>query len=161
MKTSTRIISTVSILILGISLVIGGCQTSKKPMNPTTPAKRPQVTSPATPSYQTQTAKRVSAEATKVAGVTAAYTVVSSKNIYIGLGLSGMGTGTNSAQVEKMVVDRVKKMEFGYSVYATSDKNTVASIKNIADDIAGGKPLSSFKTQLNNIDQRIKSSTLK
>lgn len=156
MKKSSRIISIVSVLLVGISLVIGGCQTSQKPVSPT-PAKK-QTATPAVPSYPQQTANRATAEAAKVSGVKSAYSVVSNRNIYIGLELTG--TGTNSAQIEKMVVDRVKKMESGYSVSATSDKNTVASIKNIARGVAGGKPLTSFKTELNKLDQRFKS-TLK
>ncbi|HCF70313.1 MAG TPA: sporulation protein, partial [Syntrophomonas sp.] len=82
----------------------------------------------------------------------------SNRNIYIGLELNS--ATTSAAQTEKMVVDRVKQMEPGYSVSATSDKNTVASIKSIARGVAGGKPLSNFKNDLDKIDQRLKS-TLK
>lgn len=164
MKRSTRIISIISILLLGICLVIGGCQTSKKPTTPskkplvTTPAQKTRTTTPSTTAYPKTTAKRVTAEAMKVAGVRSAYTVISNRNIYIGLEMKG--TGTSSAQVEKMVVSKVKKMEPGYSVSATSDKKTVASIKRIALGTAAGKPLTTFKTDLTGIEKRLKS-TLK
>jgi len=157
LKKSTRIIATCFILILGVSLVIGGCQTSKKPVSPT-PSEKPQVTNPTTSKYPQQTANRVTTEAAKVSGVKSAYTVISNRNIYIGLELNS--ATTSAAQTEKMVVDRVKQMEPGYSVSATSDKNTVASIKSIARGVAGGKPLSNFKNDLDKIDQRLKS-TLK
>jgi YhcN/YlaJ family sporulation lipoprotein len=154
LKISTRIISMVSILLLGICLAVSGCQTAQKPVSPT-PNKNPHAITPQTQSYPQRIANDATSEAVKVSGVRTAYAVVSGRNIYVGLELSG--NGMNSAQIEKNVADRVKQARGGFSVSVTSDKNTVALIKKTARGIAAGTPLSSFKGELNTLDQRLKS----
>jgi YhcN/YlaJ family sporulation lipoprotein len=146
-------------VLLGASLVFGGCSAAKKPLTPTpgTPTT-PRATTPA-PNTAKQVADRVTAEAKKVKDVQSATAVVSGKNIYLGLGLNPNIEKGKRAEVEKTVLDRVKKIEPNYTVSITSDVDTVARIKKVAQGIAQGKPISSFDREIREIGNRIKPKT--
>jgi YhcN/YlaJ family sporulation lipoprotein len=98
-----------------------------------------------------EVANKASMEAGKVMGVNMATAIVSDKTIYIGLTMNANGDKTKSAAVEKNVMDKVKSMEPGYTVMVTSDMNTVASIKTVAEGVAQGKPMSSFTKEMDMI----------
>ncbi len=156
MKRFKLILSVCVILLLGLSLLTSGCgTTAKKPVQPTTP----KVTTPATPAYPTATAKKAASEASNISGVNKATAVVASKRIYIGLDLKADLGSQTSADVEKKVADQVKKMNPGYTVVVTSDIDTVTRLKNVANGIAQGKPLTSFKNELQQIDTRLTPNT--
>lgn len=141
-------------MLLGVFLVVGGCTTSKKPMpTPGTPST-PRVTTPS-PTYPTQIANRVATEAKNVKGVRQATALISGKIIYVGLDLESNLNKKGSIEVEKMVLERVKKLEPSYTVSVSSDIDTVTRIKKVAQGIAQGKPISSFKNEIENIGKRI------
>ena len=142
-------------VLLGASLIFGGCA-AKKPLTPTpgTPTT-PRATTPA-PSAARQVADRVAAEAEKVKDVRAASAVASGKNIYLGLDLESNIERGKRADVEKTVLDRVKKIEPNYTVSITSDADTVARIKKVAKGIAQEVPISSFDREIREIGNRIK-----
>jgi YhcN/YlaJ family sporulation lipoprotein len=171
LKISKQILLMFIILLIGGCLVAGGCaKTSNKPMpaptapapstptpapTPTpTPTPTPNVTTP-TPTYPTDVSNRVAMEAGKVAGVDKATAIVSGKMIYIGLDLKANLDKTKSAAAEKNVMDQVKNIEPGYTVIVTSDVDTVTRIKNVAQGIAQGQPLSSFTNEIANIGTRL------
>lgn len=155
MKTSKRIVFIPIIMLFTIMLALGGCTTSKKPMTPSPPAQKPKVTTPA-PSYPKATADRVVIEAKKVQGVRGATAVISGRNIYVGLDLNANLSKNKSAEVERTVLDRVKKLEPSYTVSVSADVDTVTRIKNISKGIAQGKPISSFSKEIQNIGTRMK-----
>lgn len=148
-------------LFLALFLSTGlftGCTAARKPVpEPTkttpstpTPARKVVRTTP-----EQQMANRVTQEAMKVSGVRKALAVVSGKTAYIGLDLSV--TGTQDKEVKKEVVRRVKTAEPGLAtVYVTSDPNLVTRLRKVADGIKGGKPVSSFSSELAEIARRIK-----
>ncbi|PKM77131.1 MAG: sporulation protein [Firmicutes bacterium HGW-Firmicutes-15] len=154
-------------LLIGSSMMIGGCSSAaKKPAQPlpstpvptdpmpavpapTTPIT-PNATTPAQPSAM-QVANQAAMEASKVMEVNKAVAVVADNVIYIGLDLNANMDKAKSTAIEKNVMDRVMKMESGYTVKVTSDMKTVASIKTVAQGLAQGKPITSFKTEMNMI----------
>ncbi|MEN6460515.1 MAG: YhcN/YlaJ family sporulation lipoprotein [Syntrophomonas sp.] len=166
MKPARKLLLILITVLLGASLVLGGCTTSKKPyQSPGNNTTNPKVTTPAptTPKATTPTTNnskqlvnRVNAAAEKVSGVRKATTVVSGKMIYIGLDLNANLEKNKSAQVERNVADKIKKMEPTYTVGVASDVDTVTRIKKVSQGIAQGKPLTSFKNELENIGTRVK-----
>lgn len=156
MKPSKKLSFLIGTLLIGLLLVMGGCTSAaKKPISPTpnTPTT-PKTTTPA-PKYQNEVAKRSVVEANKVAGVNKATAVVSGKTIYLGLDLKANLNKNQSKSTEKDVESRVKRMERGYTVMVTSDIDTVTRIKKVANGLAQGKPLSSFKNELETIGTRL------
>jgi YhcN/YlaJ family sporulation lipoprotein len=151
-----RILVLVITLIMGFSLLIGGCATSQKPAEKPAPGPtNPKVTTPAPDSSQ-QVARRVVTAAEAEKGVRDATAVVAGKTIYIGLDLNANLDKSTSAQVERNVLNRIKKMQPNYAISIASDIDTVTRLKNISDGIAQGKPLSSFKNELEDIGTRMR-----
>lgn len=158
MKNLRKLILTFLTVILGASLLFSGCTTSKKPYQSTTPTPMNKTTTQS-PTYSKSMNNRVMAEAQKETGVRKATVVTSGKHIYVALDLnSNLGTKT-AASVETAVLNRIKKMKPGYTVSVTSDADTVTRIKKVSQGIAQGKPLTSFKTELDNIGSRLKPRT--
>ncbi len=156
MLLSKRISALMLGLLLGVCLVAGGCTAAKKPM--TTPApqpdKQPRITTSARTSSQIL-AEKSAAEASKVSGVNKATAFVSVKTIYIGLDVNSNLGKQQVADLEKMVLDRVKKMESSYTVVVTSDVDTVTRIKKVSQGLAQGKPISSFTAEMKDINSRM------
>ncbi len=152
----SKTIGLLMVLLLGLFLLAGGCTAAKKPLTTPTPQSdnTTQVKVPATTDSQ-QLAKKVAAEASKVEGVTSATAIVSVKRIYIGLDVKADLEKSRVAAVEKMVLDRIKKMEPGYTVVVSSDVDTVTRIKKVAQGLAQGKPLASFSQEIQTIDSRL------
>jgi YhcN/YlaJ family sporulation lipoprotein len=168
LKTSKYIPLLFITLLIGLSLITAGCSSyTKKPTLPTSNTQEPSTTvtpdnstaapnatSPA-PTYPTEVANRAATEANKVTGVNKATAIVSGKTIFVGLDLKANIDKQKSAAIEKAVLDQVKKVESGYTVMVTSDIDTVTRIKNVAQGVAQGKPLSSFTNEITNITTRL------
>lgn len=154
-------------LLIGSTIMLAGCaNAAKKPAQPVPSAPVPTNPMPATPAPATptipnsttpaqpstmQVANQAALEASKVMEVNKAVAVVADNVIYVGLDLNANMDKTKSAAIEKNVMDRVTKTESGYTVKVTSDLKTVASIKTVAQGLAQGKPITSFKTEINMI----------
>ncbi|MDD3365452.1 MAG: YhcN/YlaJ family sporulation lipoprotein [Syntrophomonas sp.] len=162
MKTLRSTLIMFMTLLIGICLVVGGCNSAaKKPIQPIPSAPMPASPEPNNPvnpntpsSAQPSTmevANRAVIEADKVMQVNKAAAIVQDNIIYIGLDLKANLGKQKIAATEKNVVDRVKKIETGYTVRVTSDMATVAAIKTIAEGIAEGKPMTSFKKEMDMI----------
>jgi len=138
-------------------LVLAGCSSAKKPVTPTPQTtKKTENTTPApTTTNAQQVAKRCAAEANKVSGVNEATAVITGKTMYIGLDLNNNLSKSKVEEVEKTVLNRVKEMEPSYKIMVSSDADTVTRIKNVAQGVVQGKPISSFSKELQEIDSRI------
>lgn len=165
MKHSKKILLIMMVCTIAFSLLLGGCQTSKKPMTPTPTTKKPYVTTP-TPNTTNRTnttnmtankqaTMQAAAEAKKVSGVRSATAVISGKMLYVGLDLNANLEKTKSAMVEKEVLTKVKKLYPNYTVMVSSDIDTVTRIKKVSQGIAAGKPLSSFSKEIQDIGTRM------
>lgn len=152
-------------ILLGSSLVFGGCTAAKKPMPPAqqAPAGQNNITAPKNTAqnqnYPRDVVDRVVKEANKVEGVRGSSAVVSGRNIYLGLDLNANLEKNRSAQVERNVLAQVKKVEPNYTVMVSSDVDIVTRIKRVGQGISQGKPISSFTKELEDIGTRIKPRT--
>ena len=162
MKHLKKLLLIMMVCTIAFSLLLGGCQTSKKPMTPTPTTKKPYVTTPTPNTTNTtntstnkQATMQAAAEAKKVNGVRSATAVISGKMLYVGLDLNANLEKTKSAMVEKEVLNKVKKLYPNYTVMVSSDIDTVTRIKKVAQGIAAGKPLSSFSKEMQDIGTRM------
>lgn len=152
MKSSRKLMIVIMVFLFSATMLLAGCNTAKKPVTPT-----PQTTKDTniTTSNAKQVANQCAAEANKVSGVNKATAVVSGKTIYIGLDMNANLEKSKSAEIERTVLNRIKELHPGYTVMVTSDADTVTRIKNVAEGVAQGKPISSFSKELQDIDTRI------
>lgn len=149
-------------IILTSTLIINGCTAAKKPMRQEQPAEKPphSITAPnyspttRNQSYPYDVAERAVKQANQVAGVQTSAAVISGNNIYLGLTLKPDIDKNKSSQVEKEVMAQVTEPH--YTVMITSDTTTVTLIQRVASDIAQGKPLASFKSEIEYIGTRIR-----
>ncbi len=151
--------------ILGLSMLVAGCQTSKKPMTPQPNSPSTQKPYTNTPNNNTNTnmtttsnnqqVTRAQNEAQRVSGVRSASAIISGRTMYIGLDLDANLGANKSAMVEKEVLNKEKKMFPAYTVMVSSDIDTVTRIKKVARGIASGTPLTSFSNEIKDIGTRM------
>lgn len=159
MNKHNRIILIFTTVILGACLLLGGCASAKKPVNPP-PVNPPDtgIDTPA-PGKTQQIANRIADEANNVKGVNEASAVVSANTIYLGLDVDSSLDRSQAKSVEMAVLDRIKRMEPSYTITVTSDADTVNRIKGVSQGIDRGESLSSFTKEIEDIGSRMKPSS--
>jgi len=172
LKASTKILLMLASLLIGFSLIVGGCTgAANKPAQPLPSTPSPTVPVPGagdpTPdnmslpngtvsTYPKEVADRVELEAGKISGVESVTALVSDKVIYIGLDLKSNVDKNMAATIEENVTNKIKTMESGYTIMVSSDVETVTKIKQVAQGVEQGQPLSSFLTEIQSIATAIK-----
>ncbi len=142
------------LMLFCLILFAGGCGTAKKPAPPNMQNTNNNQVNIGTASSKA-VADRAIKEANSVVGVRGASAVVSGKEVYIGLDLNADVKNDKVSAIERSVLNRVKNALPDYTIYVTSDIDTVTGLKNIASGIARGTPLSSFKNELDTLNSRI------
>lgn len=146
------------IVVFGLSGCTAARKPERKPASPRTvqtPSTSPKTTAPSATSERTM-CERIAREAVKVNGVREATVVVSGRTAYIGLNLEPNVKKERTVAIKRVVADRAKAAEPSLlKVNVTSDPDLVARLKRIADGIKKGRPVSSFASELAEIDRRI------
>lgn len=145
------------IMVLMICL-LSACATNQRP-GPTTP-NTPDNQAPQTqPNQQTnndmgrsqEIARKVEQE---VKEINSATVVISGNQAWIGVDAKANAEITD--QVKERISNLVKEEGQGIqTVYVTADADSVTRLRNIANDIAAGKPISGFLNELAEIASRI------
>lgn len=174
-----RSLAVLMAVMLSATLAAGCKQPAKKPVPPpkpapktapsprTTrvtpaPAKKPVAGMPTSSAELHKLATKLAREASKVDGVKKATVVLSNTTAYVGLDLKANVEGSKTNTIKKQVADRIKKAEPRLTkVYVSTDVDTVARIKRVADGISKGKPISSFSREISEIGRRIVPKTTK
>jgi len=157
-------------IVILVSVVLGGCQPAARKLLPSQSRPSPPASSarPQPPTTARQPASptgspgpKTSADdavraAVQVAGVQNATAIVSGSTAYLGLQLQP-GMEKKAGLIAREVAKRVKSATTGLKlVYVASDPDLVAQVKQVADGIKKGKPVSSFSGELREIARRIK-----
>jgi Sporulation lipoprotein YhcN/YlaJ (Spore_YhcN_YlaJ). len=108
------------------------------------------------PGTPNQVAGLVESEAVKVDGVSQVKALAADKTIYIGLELKENQGEQQTRAIEQSVLDRMAYLEPGYNIAVTSDMTLVGKIKEIAEGFAQGNRLSTYSSQIMQLDQGIK-----
>lgn len=142
------------VAVMMFSTLTVGCQPAKKPDR--TPDRKPNAVEPKANTKADKRAEQLAKEATKVKGVRKAVIVISENTAYVGIDLKPKITGKETEAVKEAVADRVENADKRITrTYVTSDVGLVTRIRRIADDIAEGKPVTGFASELTEIGQRI------
>ena len=142
--------------ILGVLLIFGGCSAAKKPGAPTPQAPPTPRANAVDQANSVKVAEKVAAEARRVEGVRTATAAALNQNIYLGLELNPTTAKEKTAEIENTVLQRVKKIEPNFDIKVTSNADIVARIKKVAKSIRNGEPLGSYRSELKDIDERMK-----
>jgi YhcN/YlaJ family sporulation lipoprotein len=167
LKASKKVLLMLTTVLIGLSLISGGCAgTANKPAQPLPGAPSSNIPVPGagdpTPdnmsipnspesTYPKEIADRAATEAGKVSGVENATAIVSGQVIYIGLDLKSNPDKNMSAKIEEDVMNKTKNLQPNYTITVSSDADAVNRIKQVAQGVEQGQPLSNFITEMENI----------
>lgn len=154
-----------SLAILSVITSFGCALPFRRPAPATPPA--PERTVPTPPARPTEprpgaqaAADRLKAEAEKVPGVRAAVVVIAGKTAMVGIDLEPGVDKARAEEIKKQVADRLRTTIRTTSprlttVSVTEDPDLVTRLRRIADGLATGQPISTFRRELDEITRRI------
>ncbi|MDI6601824.1 MAG: YhcN/YlaJ family sporulation lipoprotein [Thermoanaerobacteraceae bacterium] len=167
----------IMVFLLICSLIVVGCQATRRPTPPrTTPrttrytppgtppaTPTPTVPSPgapnnipATPSSLSVRASNIANAVSRINGVDRTTVVISGNNALVGIRLSPNYPTKNIDDLKKNVTSTVKATDKGIkNVYVTTDAGLYNRIDRTARDITGGKTLSNYSNEISDIIKRI------
>ena len=160
MHNKRKVVFMVLSAILLLSVIMGavGCAPVRRP-GPVQPSPTPQPT-PAVPVRESAKAEELAKKISDLKNVNSATVVLSGKSAWVGVDLAAKLENKMTNQMKNEITSLVKKEEKNINkVYVTADADTVSRLRNIARDIADGKPVSGFINELNEIGRRITPST--
>lgn len=153
----TRLIAvlTVSLLVAAAAL---GCSALRKPQAgqgkppaPTAPA--PGTPLPTNPTESSRLAQMLSAEAQKVKGVDKATVVLTGSTAMVGASIK---PGSDASTVKTQVGDAIKKADGRVkNVLVSTDPELNQRLIRISQGLAGGRPISAFSTEIQEILKRL------
>jgi YhcN/YlaJ family sporulation lipoprotein len=166
MKKYLPILS-VMILAFGIIFSAVSCSPAKRPGPvqpsptptpvPSQPAPTPgPQTTPTDFNSQSQRAQALAQQISKLQAVDAATVVLADDNAWVGINLAANGENQMTNRLQEDITAIVKRFDDDIDrVYVTSDVKLVSRLKSIARDIAGGKPVTDFTQDLNELTDTI------
>lgn len=149
------------LIIMAVLMVclLGACTMNQRP-GPTTP-NTPEMQDPRSqpqPSTQSSDDQRVQPVVQKVEQevkeINSATVIIAGNQAWIGI--DAKANAEISDQTKEKIANVAKEADKGIqTVYVTADIDTVTRLRNIANDIATGKPISGFLNELAEIGNRI------
>lgn len=103
-----------------------------------------------------RTADDIARQVAKIPGVENAYVVITGKTALIGLDLDNNITGKTTTNIKKQAAKKATDNKGITDAQVTSNPDLVGRVKDIADGIRTGRPLSEFGDQIMEIINRIK-----
>lgn len=154
MNNKRKILLTLFTVIFILSLAVAtACNPVRRP-GPVQPAPTPPA--PVAPTQDTARAQALAKKISEMKDINAATVVLSGNKAWVGIDLVAKAEKKMTNAMKNEVTTLVKKEDKKIAtVYVTADADTVTRLRNIARDIADGKPLSGFAKELNEIGRRI------
>ncbi len=151
----TKQIRIIFVILICLSLNAGCGNSAQKPLSvdpsPHTHKAPQKIYQTPVPTPPVLTTNDIESEAVSIEGVSKATAIVSEQEIYVGIELKPDIPKKLAPSREREVMNEVKSMNSQYKVMVTSDTDTVRLIKTVANGIAKGHTLSSFKDEINTI----------
>lgn len=160
MHNKRKVILTVLSVVFLLSVIMGtmACAPVRRP-GPVQPSPTPQP-APTVPVQESARAEALARKISDMNNVNSATVVFSGKSAWVGVDLAAKSENKMTNRMKNEITSTVKKEERNIDkVYVTADADTVTRLRNIARDIADGKPVSGFIKELNEIGRRITPST--
>lgn len=135
--------------------VATACNLAKRP-GPVQPAPTPSAPKTTPTTDDGATAKALARKISEMKNVNSATVVLSGNSAWVGVDLAANLENKMTNNMKNEITEIVKKEDKKINtVYVTADADTVTRLRNIAGDIASGKPVSGFINELNEIGRRI------
>lgn len=149
-----KIITLFVLIMVTAAVMISACSPARRP-GPAEPEQDMQTPRMEQANPETAKARQIAERVDRdIQEINSASVVISGNQAWIGEDAAANMQVTD--QVKDRISALVKEMDQSVdTVYVTADADTVTRIRNIADDIAAGKPISGFINELNEIAGRI------
>ncbi len=135
-------------------IAISGCGIERRPA-PTQPGPVPEQ-SPAQPTQETQKSQMIAQKISNMEEINSATVVLANNSAWVGVDMKASTTATMTNELKNKITDQVKAQDSSVqTVFVTADADTVTRLRNIAQDIAAGRPVSGFINELMEIGRRI------
>jgi len=146
-----RMLVVIFIVILIISIVsLSACRAQRRP-GPVEPSPAPMQ-----PQESTAKAERLAQKIASLKEINSATVVLADTKAWVGVDLAANIGGRLTNEMKNEITNMVKAEDKSITtVYVTADADTVTRLRNIARDVAAGKPVTGFIDQLNEIGRRI------
>jgi len=150
-----RILLILFIIMFMFSIfLVTACSPAERP-GPTEETPSPTPSTPVAP-QNTERAQDLAEKIGEMKDVNAATVVITENQAWVGVDLAANLEDEMTDEMKNEITSLVKKEDKEIdTVYVTADADSVTRIKNIAKDVADGKPISGFINELNEIGRRI------
>ncbi|MBB6216576.1 YhcN/YlaJ family sporulation lipoprotein [Anaerosolibacter carboniphilus] len=166
----SKLFSTILTVLLVFSVLIIGCTPARRPIvennnQPNTTMRTP-ITTPAprtteTPNRvdnranTTERDERIATELEKINGVQNAYVLTNDSTAYVGLGLDPNIESARTITIKDDAIAKVKSVDTSVrTVYVSSDIDVVGRFRGYIQDIRGGRPISGFINEIEEMFRR-------
>lgn len=148
--------TTTAIVLLAVFLMmIAGCTAARRP-EPNDVTPEPGTDGGRSPSGLKAQAEQVRAAAEEVKGVNRAYAVVVGNIVLVGIDVAGDMNDRQSNTVKEQVASQIENDPRYVEAYVTADPELVARVRNIANGIASGKPITQFLDEVSDVLQALR-----
>jgi YhcN/YlaJ family sporulation lipoprotein len=150
---------TIMFIILGITVIFSGCINRRMPDNTYDNNRKdsgsysPELGTPATE------ADNIAQAVSKIPGIKNVTAVTNGNIAYIGVNLdtdSGIDNTSEIQQIKEEVANTARSVDSDIdTVYVSADADFIQKITRISNDIRNGKPVESFRDELDRIVKRV------
>lgn len=162
MKKIQGKLSVILVVIFALT-VWGGCTPQKKPVPPTpgpvAPDRAPSTPVKPAPDRTAEENRDIAADITKkveaVNGVKKAYTVVVGNAVLIGINLDSAREEKGISSVKNRVAEKAEADPRIVRAYVSTDPDVTARIREIADNVRKGRPVTDYLDEIGEIIQRL------
>lgn len=150
-----------ALTLLVVLIVLGGCAAQKKPLptEPNAPDRVPEMeVKPAperSPAEDRDTAADIRRIAESVPGVERSYSVVVGNAVLIGLDLDNDQQEQGISNIKNRVAEKAEADTRIVRAYVSSDPDTTARIRELADNVRKGRPVTEYLDEIGEIIQRL------
>lgn len=142
-----------TVIFMFCAVIATACGPARRP-GPVQPSPTPPA--PVAPTQDTAKARDLAKKISDMKNVNSATVVLSGNKAWVGVDLAAKLEKKMTNAMKNEITTLVKKEDKNITtVYVTADADTVSRLRNIAKDIAAGKPVSGFIKELNEIGRRI------
>ena len=144
----------IALTVLFSIFALSGCGIERRPA-PTQPAPAP-APAPVQPAQDTQRSQMIAEKISNMEEINSATVVLANNSAWVGVDMKASTTPTMTNELKNKITDMVKTEDKAVqTVYVTADADTVTRLRNMAQDIASGRPVSGFIQELTEIGRRI------